>query len=114
MLSINKAADRDHLIIELNGEVDASNSVELDEVIQQALSEDSNKILVDGRKLEYISSAGLGVFMSYLEDFQEKNVSFVIFGLNEKVLNVFHILGLDQLIRIRQTQEEAEQALYEA
>jgi anti-sigma B factor antagonist len=51
--------------------------------------------------------------MSYLEDFQEKNVSFVIFGLNEKVLNVFHILGLDQLIRIRQTQEEAEQALYE-
>ncbi|WP_154852229.1 STAS domain-containing protein [Cyclobacterium xiamenense] len=113
MLSINKAADRDHLIIELNGEVDASNSVELDEVIQQALSEDSNKILVDGRKLEYISSAGLGVFMSYLEDFQEKNVSFVIFGLNEKVLNVFHILGLDQLIRIRQTQEEAEQALYE-
>jgi len=114
MLSINKAADRDHLVIELNGEVDASNSVELDEVIQQALSEDSKKILIDGRKLEYISSAGLGVFMSYLEDFQEKSVSFVIFGLNEKVLNVFHILGLDQLIRIRQTQEEAEQSLYEA
>ncbi|WP_375584197.1 STAS domain-containing protein [Cyclobacterium xiamenense] len=114
MLSINKAADRDHLVIGLNGEVDASNSVELDEVIQQAISENVKKILVDGRELDYISSAGLGVFMSYLEDFQEKNVTFVIFGLNEKVLNVFHILGLDQLIRIRHTQKEAEQALYEA
>ncbi|MFO7825571.1 MAG: STAS domain-containing protein [Cyclobacterium sp.] len=114
MLSINKASERDHLVIALNGEVDASNSVELDEVIQQAISENVAKILVDGRELEYISSAGLGVFMSYLEDFHEKEVAFVIFGLNEKILNVFHILGLDQLISIKNTREEAEKALYEA
>lgn len=114
MLSINKASERDHLVIALNGEVDASNSVELDEVIQEAIAENAHKILLDGSELEYISSAGLGVFMSYLEDFNEKEVTFVIFGLNEKILNVFHILGLDQLISIKNTREEAEQALYEA
>ncbi|SHM43107.1 anti-sigma B factor antagonist [Cyclobacterium lianum] len=114
MLSINKAPERDHLVITLNGEVDASNSVELDEVIQEAIAENASKILVDGNRLEYISSAGLGVFMSYLEDFNEKQVTFVIFGLNEKILNVFHILGLDQLISIKSTKEEAERALYEA
>lgn len=107
-------AAREHLVIALNGEVDASNSVELDEVIQEALSGSVQKILVDGRNLEYISSAGLGVFMSYLEDFREKKVNFVIFGLNEKVMNVFHILGLDQLIHIKTTQEEAEESLYDA
>ncbi|MDN3687211.1 STAS domain-containing protein [Cyclobacterium jeungdonense] len=114
MLSINMTGARDHLVIALNGEVDASNSVELDEVIQEALSGSTQKILVDGRNLEYISSAGLGVFMSYLEDFREKEVAFVIFGLNDKVMNVFHILGLDQLIRIKNTQEEAEESLYDA
>ncbi|WP_162341254.1 STAS domain-containing protein [Cyclobacterium salsum] len=114
MLSINMTAAREHLVIALNGEVDASNSVELDEVIQEALSGSVQKILVDGRNLEYISSAGLGVFMSYLEDFRENNVAFVIFGLNEKVMNVFHILGLDQLISIKNTQEEAEESLYDA
>ncbi|MEX0882596.1 MAG: STAS domain-containing protein [Cyclobacteriaceae bacterium] len=114
MLEINKSADQDHILIELIGEVDASNSVELDDAIKEALSVPTKKILVDGNALEYISSAGLGVFMSYLEDFQEKEVAFIIFGLNEKVMNVFHILGLDQLIEIKKNQNEAMKALYEA
>jgi len=114
MLSINKTAKENHLTISLKGEVDASNSVELDEVIQEALDAKSKYILVDGNELEYISSAGLGVFMSYLEDFQENQITFIIYGLNEKVMNVFHILGLDQLITIKSTKEEAEKSLDEA
>jgi anti-sigma B factor antagonist len=114
MLSINKTAKENHLTISLKGEVDASNSVELDEVIQEALDAKSKYILVDGNELEYISSAGLGVFMSYLEDFQENQITFIIYGLNEKVMNVFHILGLDQLITIKSTKEEAEKFLDEA
>jgi anti-sigma B factor antagonist len=114
MLSINKTAIENHLTISLKGEVDASNSVELDEVIQEALDAKSKYILVDGSELDYISSAGLGVFMSYLEDFQENQITFIIYGLNEKVMNVFHILGLDQLITIKSTKEEAEKFLHEA
>ena len=71
-------------------------------------------ILVDGSDLQYISSAGLGVFMSYLEDFNEHNILFIIYGLNEKVMNVFHILGLDQLITIKDSREEAEKSVHEA
>lgn len=114
MLEINNSSVQDHIMIKLKGEVDASNSVELDNAIKKALTEEKNKILIDGSQLDYISSAGLGVFMSYLEDFQEKGIAFVIFGLNEKVMNVFHILGLDQLIEIKNSQNEAIKALYEA
>ncbi|AKP51628.1 STAS domain-containing protein [Cyclobacterium amurskyense] len=114
MLSINKEEEKGHLIIRLEGEVDASNSVELDEVIQEVLNDGIKDILVDAYKLQYISSAGLGVFMSYLEDFKENNVLFIIYGLNERVMNVFHILGLDQLITITSTKEEAEKLLHEA
>jgi anti-sigma B factor antagonist len=45
--------------------------------------------------------------MSYLEEFQEKNIRFVIFGLQEKVYQVFNILGLDQLITIKPNKQEA-------
>jgi anti-sigma B factor antagonist len=83
-------------------------------VIQGALDDDIKNILVDGTELQYISSAGLGVFMSYLEDFNEHNILFIIYGLNEKVLNVFHILGLDQLITILDNREEAEKLVHEA
>ncbi|WP_339923893.1 STAS domain-containing protein [uncultured Cyclobacterium sp.] len=114
MLTINKKGEEGYLIISLEGEVDASNSVELDEVIQEVLDEDIKNILVNAHELQYISSAGLGVFMSYLEDFNEKNIQFIIYGLNEKVMNVFHILGLDQLMNIKDTREEAEKSLHEA
>jgi anti-sigma B factor antagonist len=45
--------------------------------------------------------------MSYLQDFQDKNISLLLFGLNEKVMNVFEILGLDQLLTIVPSKEEA-------
>lgn len=100
MLNIKGLLENGYHILILEGEVDASNSVLLDESIQKLIADGSKAILIDGRGLEYISSAGLGVFMSYLEDFQEKNIDFRIFGLSEKVLEVFKILGLHQLMAI--------------
>ena len=113
MLQIEKVSNDQHMTLKLKGQVDASNSVELDMAIQEALTEGQDRIMVDGSQLAYISSAGLGVFMSYLEDFRDKKVKFVIFGLSEKVLNVFHILGLDQLLTITEDQGKALDILYE-
>ena len=38
--------------------------------------------------------------MSYIEDVNAKNIKMALFGLNDKVKNVFDILGLDQLLTI--------------
>ncbi|QDH78033.1 STAS domain-containing protein [Echinicola soli] len=114
MLTISKKQEDNHILLILDGQVDASNSVELDEAINDVVAQDHKNILVDGNKLEYISSAGLGVFMSYLEEFEEKNIHFLIYGLSEKVANVFHILGLDQLITIKPSKDEALETIHEA
>lgn len=100
MISIETHKENGHDLLIIRGEVDASNSVMLDEAIQKMISEGSKSILVDGHGLDYISSAGLGVFMSYLEDFQENNIQLKIFALTPQVFEVFRILGLDQLIAI--------------
>ncbi|MEL7006626.1 MAG: STAS domain-containing protein [Bacteroidota bacterium] len=47
--------------------MDASSSIHLDNALQAAM-ESSKSIVVDLSKLEYISSAGLGVFISYIEE----------------------------------------------
>jgi anti-sigma B factor antagonist len=112
MLRIEKTIVQKSIILKLIGEVDASNSVDLDGAIQSAVQEDTKSMLIDGTGLEYISSAGLGVFMSYLEEFGEKGIVLVIFGLSEKVQQVFHILGLDQLIIIKPNKEEALEVIY--
>lgn len=95
------------------GEIDASSSIELDLSIAKSVGEGFKKILVDCSSLEYISSAGLGVFMSYIEEFKDKKISMVMFGLNEKVANNFSILGLADLLHICTTKEEAKQLVNE-
>ena len=111
MLKIEKNIDDNLFILRLIGDVDASNSVELDEAIQEFVFSNRDKILIDASQLEYISSAGLGVFMSYLEEFAEKNIQMVIFGLSEKVHQVFKILGLDLLINIKPNEAAAVQEI---
>ena len=107
MVTIKTNSDAGIFVIHIDGEIDASSSIQLDEVMGSSITGEHNKILVNGEQLSYISSAGLGVFMSYLEDIKPHNIKMAIFGLNEKVKNVFEILGLDQLLNIVDKLEEA-------
>lgn len=106
-MKINSDKENDYYIIGIDGDLDASSCIILDKSISEAVSQGERKIIIDCSRLNYISSAGLGVFMSYLQDFENNKISLVLFGLNEKVKNVFQILGLDQLIKIVTTKEEA-------
>ncbi|MBC6366332.1 STAS domain-containing protein [Algoriphagus sp. AK58] len=114
MLRLEKSKETQFDILTLLGEVDASNSVILDKAIQELVESGAKHILVDGQGLEYISSAGLGVFMSYLEDFNDQGIWMGIFGLPPRVYEVFKILGLDQLIPIFEDKSAAIGSLNEA
>jgi anti-sigma B factor antagonist len=94
-------------VLSIDGEIDASSSIELDTAISDALKKGERKILVDCAHLKYISSAGLGVFMSYLEDFEAQGIKIALYSMNDKVKSVFEILGLVDLISIVPTKEEA-------
>ena len=105
MVEIDTGTENECYLISVKGEVDASSSIELDNALEKALNE-SKKILIDLSQLEYISSAGLGVFISYLEELKGKKISLVLFGLKPKVREVFNILGLQHLIKIVGTKAE--------
>lgn len=106
MINIEVITDNNHRELRVSGEVDAASSIHLDEYLTDSISSGVDIIIVECSNLNYISSAGLGVFMSHLQDLKEKNVKMVIVGLRPKVKNVFSILGLDQLIEIKETKEE--------
>lgn len=107
MIDIHTQQENNYLVICVQGDADASSAIHLDKVIRQAFDGQHKNIFIDCTELNYISSAGLGVFMSYIEDIAENQINFVIYGLSDKVLNVFNILGLDQLLTIKKTKEEA-------
>jgi len=111
MVQIKRIQEEGADIIVPIGEIDASSSIELDLTIAKSVGEGYTKILVDCSALEYISSAGLGVFMSYIEEFNDKNIKMVLFGMSERVVNTFEILGLSELLVIVQNKEEAKKRL---
>jgi anti-sigma B factor antagonist len=100
MIHIKRLQEDGADVVALVGEIDASSSIDLDLAIAKSVGEGHTKILVDCSALEYISSAGLGVFMSYIEEFKEKKIGMALYGMNEKVANTFQILGLNELLHI--------------
>jgi len=113
MIHIKRLQEDGVDILVLIGEIDASSSIELDLSIAKSVGEGYSKIIVDCTSLDYISSAGLGVFMSYIEEFKDRKINMVLFGMNEKVANTFSILGLNELLKIGKDKVEAKQMVHE-
>ena len=59
-------------ILNLYGELDAHTASELEAAIQKCIDETKLSIVINGAELQYISSAGLGVFMAFIEEVREK------------------------------------------
>ncbi|MEQ8906662.1 STAS domain-containing protein [Ekhidna sp.] len=93
--------------IAVNGEIDAGSSIYLDDALKAAMDNGEKKIVVDLSGLDYISSAGLGVFISHIDEFKLKNIELALFGINETVKQVFDILGLEKLLTIVDNKEAA-------
>lgn len=109
MISIKRLQEDGIDFIMVIGEIDASSSIELDLAIAKSVGEGFSKILIDCSALEYISSAGLGVFMSYIEECKDRGIKMVLFGMSDKVVNTFNILGLNELLQIAKDKVQAKQ-----
>ncbi len=92
-------------ILDLNGELDAHTASELEAAIEKCQTDSCFQIIVNGSNLMYISSAGLGVFMAYIEEIRENGGDIKITALQPKVFNVFDLLGFPMLFDI--TDEES-------
>lgn len=98
----------DHIqILDLKGELDAHTASELEAALQKCQDDERNLIVVNGENLQYISSAGLGVFMAYIEEVREGGGDIKIAALQPKVYNVFDLLGFPMLFDIVGTEKEA-------
>ncbi len=95
--AIQTSLQNDISIITLEGFVDAHTAPEFEQTVQGEIDAGRCHIIVDCQKLYYISSAGLGVFMSFIEEVREQGGDIKICGLVPKVRHTFEILGFQDL-----------------
>ena len=94
-------------VLSLRGELDAHTASELEAAFQESIDDSRYCIVVEGSNLKYISSAGLGVFMAFLEEIRQKGGDIKIAALQSAVFNVFDLLGFPMLFDIFDSEEEA-------
>lgn len=106
-LKINILLKENIVCFYLVGQLDAHSAPNLEEEIQKQIDDSSLKFVFNLSNLDYISSAGLGVFMSFIQELREKNGDIKFAELNEKVHNVMELLGFNHIYDITATEKEA-------
>jgi anti-sigma B factor antagonist len=94
-------------VLELKGYLDAHTAPDLETTFQKLLTDKKYNIIVNCRDLTYISSAGLGVFMAYIEDVRKNRGDIKLTNMSPKVYNVFDLLGFPVLYEIYRDEQEA-------
>lgn len=97
----------DVCVIKASGFIDTSTVACLETKIKQVYSEGKFKLVVDLSEVEFVSSAGWGVFVAYLRKMREKNGDIKLSGMIEKVAKVFVLMEFDSLIDAYEDEDTA-------
>ena len=94
-------------ILYLEGFLDAHTSNTLEGAFEKLIKDSRNRIVVNFEKLTYISSAGLGVFMAYIETMRNGKGDIKLCSMSDKIFNIFDMLGFPVLFEIFKQEQAA-------
>ncbi len=97
----------EYTIISLAGRIDASNHEEILESIEACINSGCVKLIVNAEDLNYLSSAGLRVFIRVQKLLANKQESLRLCCLSEAISEIFNIAGFTSIFAIYDTLEDA-------
>ncbi len=86
-------------VLSLIGVIDTVSCMKLREVLDNLVSKGVTKFVVDMSMVEYVSSAGWGIFASKIDEVRRSEGDIKIFGMDPEVDSIFHLLGFDVIMR---------------
>ncbi len=94
-------------VLDLKGYLDAHTAPELEKAFQSNIESNRFNLVVNFADLSYISSAGLGVLMQFIEDVRNNKGDIKLASMSPRVYNVFDLLGFPMLYEIYKEEKEA-------
>ena len=105
--TVNRVDKEKITVLYIGGFLDAHTAPELEKAIQQIIDSERFKIVVNFGELNYISSAGLGVFMGFIEQIRNNDGDIKMSNMSPKIFRVFDLLGFPTLYDIVDSEEKA-------
>ena len=97
-MEIKKALDGTTLTVKLEGRLDTTTSPKLEEELMGSV-DGVTCLVMDLEELEYISSAGLRVFLA-MQKIMNKQGEMICKNVNETVMDVFEVTGFSDVLTI--------------
>ena len=91
-MKINKTTENNTIILAVEGRIDTTTAPQLEAEVKSS-DESAECIVIDFSNVEYISSAGLRIFLTILQNTQEKGGHVYIKGISDDVRAVFALTG---------------------
>ena len=107
LFEVDRKEDDNIIILYIKGYLDAHTAPKLEQEFQNLINEQKFKIIVNFKELSYISSAGLGVFMGFIETIRENKGDIKLSNMSPKIFRVFDLLGFPTLYDIVENEDEA-------
>ena len=100
-------------VVHIAGEVDMSHEEELRGELRSAVAADSNGIVVDLTECEFIDSSGVRALLLSREaqNSDDGTEKLAVAASSEQILRILSVMGIDKVIPIRPTVEEAASAI---
>jgi len=94
-------------IIDLKGNLDTNTSPDLEKQLSELMDGETKKILINLEKIDYISSAGLRVFLATAKQLKITSGELRLCNLNETVQEIFDMSGFSTILNVSKTESEA-------
>ena len=99
--------DRTVSQIRVDGVIDTLTASELEQVFDSLLGRSRYRIVVDLAGVDYISSAGWGIFISHIKDVRDNDGDVKLAGMVPDVREIFELLEFDKVLQSFGTVDEA-------
>jgi len=106
-MEITEERRGDILILQIIGKLDSSTSKDLEEKILSIIASSQGKLVIDLSQLDYVSSAGLRVFLLAAKRMDGAKGKMILCSLKDAVKQVFDIAGFSSLLTLTASTEEA-------
>lgn len=90
-----------NMVAFLEGILDTAAAAETEKAMSPLNNVEGKNITLDCTNLEYISSAGLRIFLGILQNAQAKGGHVYIKGINDKVRTIFAITGFSNIFEFK-------------
>lgn len=101
-------SERDNISeIRVDGVIDTTTAGELEEVMEALMKRRRYRIVVDLAGVDYISSAGWGIFISHIKDVRGLDGDIKLANMVPNVFEIYELLEFDKVLRAHDSVDQA-------